>query len=105
MLLTWIDDHSFKRNRHTDEKQDGYMSCFFAACTNNKDDIKQKKTIQDYLGGSILRKSTCSHQLGSSLQLIPRECFCIVYAQRVNLFGMRAVLCLLPATCALYHVL
>ena len=36
-------------------------------------------------------------------ELIPRECFCMFYAQRVNLFGMRAVLCLLPATCALYH--
>ena len=31
------------------------------------------------------------------------ECFCMFYAQQVNLFGMRAVLCLLPATCALYH--
>ena len=28
-----------------------------------------KKTIQDYLGGSSVQKSTCSHQLGSSLQL------------------------------------
>ena len=35
--------------------------------------------------------------------LIPRECFCMLYPQRVNLFGMRAVLCLLPTTCALYH--
>ena len=26
-------------------------------------------------------------------ELIPRECFCILYAQRVNLFGMRALLC------------
>ena len=35
--------------------------------------------------------------------LIPRECFCMLYAQRGNLFGMRAVLCsyLLPATCYL----
>jgi hypothetical protein len=31
------------------------------------------------------------------------ECFCMLYAQLVNLFGMRAVLCLVPATCALYH--
>ena len=30
-------------------------------------------------------------------ELIPRECFCMLYAQQVNLFGMRAVLCLLPA--------
>jgi hypothetical protein len=34
-------------------------------------------------------------------ELIPRECFCILYAQRVNLFGIRVVLCLLPATCYL----
>jgi hypothetical protein len=27
----------------------------------------------------------------------------MLYAQWVNFFGMRAVLCLLPATCALYH--
>ena len=26
-------------------------------------------------------------------ELIPRECFCMVCAQRLNLFGMRAVLC------------
>jgi hypothetical protein len=26
-------------------------------------------------------------------ELIPRKCFCMLYAQRVNLFGMRAVLC------------
>ena len=26
-------------------------------------------------------------------ELIPRECFCMFYAQRVILFGMRAVLC------------
>jgi hypothetical protein len=30
-------------------------------------------------------------------ELIPRECFCMLYAQRVNLFGMRVVLCLRPA--------
>ena len=32
-------------------------------------------------------------------ELIPRECFCMLYAQWVNLFGMRSVLCnyLLPA--------
>jgi hypothetical protein len=36
-------------------------------------------------------------------ELIPRECFCMLYAHWTNLFGMRAVLCLLPATCALYH--
>ena len=34
-------------------------------------------------------------------ELIPRECFYMFYAQRVNLFGMRAVLCLLPAICYL----
>ena len=33
-------------------------------------------------------------------ELNPRDCFCMLYAQRVNLFGMRAVLCLLPAP---YH--
>ena len=26
-------------------------------------------------------------------ELIPIECFCMLYAQQVNLFGMRAVLC------------
>jgi hypothetical protein len=54
---------------------------------------KPLRPIQDYLGGSSVQKSTCSHQLGSSLHLIPRECFCMLYAQRRNLFRMRAVLC------------
>jgi hypothetical protein len=31
------------------------------------------------------------------IEFIPRECFCMLYAQWVNLFGMKAVLCLLPA--------
>jgi hypothetical protein len=31
-------------------------------------------------------------------ELIPRECFCMLYAQWVNLFGTRVALCLLPAT-------
>jgi hypothetical protein len=26
-------------------------------------------------------------------ELLQRECFCMLYAQRVNLFGMMAVLC------------
>ena len=38
-------------------------------------------------------------------ELIPRECICMLYAHRVNLFGMRAVLCLLPATCYLLPAL
>jgi hypothetical protein len=29
----------------------------------------KKKKVQDYLGGSSVQKSTCSRQLGSSLQL------------------------------------
>ena len=33
----------FKRHRHTDEKQGEYMSSGFAACTNNKDDNKQRQ--------------------------------------------------------------
>ena len=53
-----------------------------------KTTTNQTKTIQDYLGGSsgiitLVRVN----------ELIPRECLCMLYAQRVNLFGMRKVLC------------
>jgi hypothetical protein len=80
----------------------------FPHAQTTKTTTNKTKAIQDYLSGSSVQKSTCSHQLGSSIQfgytkLIPRESFCTLYAQRVNLFGMRAVVCLLPATCALYH--
>jgi hypothetical protein len=34
-----------------------------------KTTTNKAKTIQDYLGGSSVQKSTCSRQLGSSLQL------------------------------------
>jgi hypothetical protein len=34
-------------------------------------------------------------------ELITRECFCMSYAQQVNLFGIRVMLCRLPATCYL----
>ena len=39
------------------------LSQFYKTTTN------KTKTIQDYLGGSSIHKSTCSCQLGSSLQL------------------------------------
>ena len=73
-----------KRHSHTDEKQDEYMSCCFAACTNNKDDNNQK-TIQDYLGGSIVYKIKMLIPTGIITTvrvkaLIPRQCFCMLYA-------------------------
>ena len=34
-----------------------------------KTTTNETQTIQDYLGGSRVQKSTCSHQRGSSLQL------------------------------------
>ena len=71
-----------------------------------KTTTNKTKTIQDYLDGSTssVQKSTGIITPVRVNELIPRECLCMFYAQRVNLFGMRAVLCLLPATCALYHV-
>ena len=35
-----------------------------------KTTTNETKTIQDYLGSSSVHKTTCSHQLGSSLQLM-----------------------------------
>ena len=60
------------------------------------------KIIQDYLGGSSVKRINMLTPTGIITpvrvnELIPRECLCLFYAQRVNLFGMRAVLCLLPA--------
>ena len=67
-----------------------------------KTTTNKTETIQDYFGGSRVQKSTCSGIITPVRvnELIPRECFCMLYAQWVNLFGMRVVLCLLPAPCA-----
>ena len=67
-----------------------------------KTTTNKTNTIQDYLGGSSVLKTNMLMPTGIITpvrvnELIPRECFCMLYAQRVNLFGMRAVLCLLPA--------
>ena len=71
-----------------------------------KTTANKTKTIQDYLGGRSVPKINMLTPTGILTplrvnELIPREFFCIL--KRVNLFAMRAVLCLLPATCALYH--
>lgn len=44
------------------------------------------KTIQDYLGSSSIHKSTCSHQLGSSLQLGLMNYFIWKFIQIIELF-------------------
>ena len=60
----------FKRHRHTDEKQDEYMSCHdLRPAQTTKTTTNKTKTIQDYLGGSSVQKSISSRQLRSSLQL------------------------------------
>jgi hypothetical protein len=57
----------FKRHRHTDENV--YVMLICGMHKQQRQQQTKQKTILDYLGGSSVQKSTCSHQLGSSLQL------------------------------------
>jgi hypothetical protein len=91
----------FKRHRNTDEKQDEYMSMCGMHKQQRRQQTKQRhfKTIWVVV---VLTPTGIITQIRVN-ELIPREYFSIFYVHQVNLFGMKAVLCLLPATCTLYH--
>jgi hypothetical protein len=95
-----------KRQRNTDETQDEYM----LICGMHKQQRRQQTKQRQFktIWVVVVYKKSMLTLTGvitpvSVNELIPRECFCMLYTQRVNLFGMRAVLCQLPATYTLYH--
>ena len=71
-----------------------------------KTTTNKTKTIQDYLGGSSVHKSTCSRQLGSSLQLGLMRYFhenAFVWCVHSGWICLEWGRCC-AATCALYHI-
>ena len=107
MLLTWIDDYSLQKTQTYWWKAVWIYRMLI--CGVHKQQRWQwtkhwQLTIQEYLSGSSVQKSTCSPQLGSSLQLglmryFHENAFCVHSRWICFEWGRCCV-----ATCALYHI-
>jgi hypothetical protein len=69
MLIKWIDDHPHEDTNILMKNRMNIFHVDLRQAQTTKTTTNKTKTIQDYLGGSSVQKTTCSHQLESSLKL------------------------------------